>query len=286
MKIKLKPYLRLLRIRDWRAYFLMAVMGFIIGEGYFSSGAEIVVFWTVTFLILGFGFSINDCFDTIEDQHTLGRKNPISEKEISFKEGFTFSILLAVLALVLSAYFDPLIFSFCFLGIITTFFYSAPPVRAKSRPLLGLFFHGFFAGVFFVALPILIFTKTATLFHYLIAGAVFYASITLDLRNYLEDYESDKKANLRTFACVVGFERSQKVLKYLTLLYPVVFIPLFLWIAPIYFILFLISSFIFVILFLSRQDWAIVKNYKLMDAYSAVSFGLVLFANLINIYGG
>ena len=175
----------------------------------------------------------------------------------------------------LSMIFGLKIFLFCLAGTLIVFSYSAPPFRIKSRPWLDLISHGLFAGVFFVVLPFLVFNVQMTLFHYLITFSIFYLSVTLELRNHLEDYETDKNAGLRTTVCVLGYERSDSLLKYLAILYPLILLPIFLLISQKYLFLFLIFTLIFLFLLLFKKNSKIVRNYKAMDIYTILSLGLL-----------
>lgn len=284
MKINLEPYIRLLRIKEWRAFIWMPLIGLIIAKGYLAPPFSIIVFYLMTFFFLGLGFSVNECFDVKEDKFEKGRINPVEVGDLNFKTALGFSILLGALGVGSSAFFGTKVFLFCLTGALVGFFYSAPPLRMKSRPVLDLISHGFFAGAFLVALPFLIFSPQLTLFHYLIIFAIFYVSITLELRNHLEDYESDKKAGLRTFACVFGYEKSSKALRYMVILYPLVFLPIFS-LTPLipqsYLFLFSILTLVFLFFFLFQKNLKIVRNHRIIDAYSNLSFGLILLAAII-----
>lgn len=275
MKTNLKPYLRLFRIPDWRGYFLMASLGFVISKGFLFPFWDIIIFYAIVLLLLAFGFSVNDCFDTREDRYRKDRINPVVSKEISFRSGLFLSVLPGVLGLALSTVFGLKVFLFSLAGASIGFFYSAPPLRTKSRPLLDLVSHGLFAGVFLFVLPLLIFNPQLTLFHYLIAFSIFYLSMTLELRNHLEDYEVDKRAGLRTFVCVFGYKKSERLLRYLAILYPLTIFPIFLLISQKYLFLFLIFTLVFLFFFLFERSLKIVKNYRIMDAYAISSFGLL-----------
>ncbi|MFQ6049664.1 MAG: UbiA prenyltransferase family protein [Candidatus Paceibacterales bacterium] len=275
MKTNLKPYLRLFRIPDWRGYFLMASLGFVISKGFLFPFWDIIIFYAIVLLLLAFGFSVNDCFDTREDRYRKDRINPVVSKEISFRSGLFLLVLPGVLGLALSTVFGLKVFLFSLAGASIGFFYSAPPLRTKSRPLLDLVSHGLFAGVFLFVLPLLIFNPQLTLFHYLIAFSIFYLSMTLELRNHLEDYEVDKRAGLRTFVCVFGYKKSERLLRYLAILYPLTIFPIFLLISQKYLFLFLIFTLVFLFFFLFERSLKIVKNYRIMDAYAISSFGLL-----------
>ena len=281
MRINLKSYFELLRIKNWRGYFLIASLGFVISKGFLFSLKDIIIFYTIVLLFLGFGFSVNDCFDAKEDELDKDKKNPIVLKKISLRKGLAFSISLAILGLVLSTAFGLKVFLFFLITTMFTFFYSSPPLRMKSRPLLDLISHGLFAGALIFLMPLLIFSKDLTLFHYLIAISIFYFSITLELRNHIEDYETDKEAGLKTTVCVLGLNKSEKLLKYLAIFYPLTIFPIFLISYRQYVSLFLIFTLIFLFFFLFRKNYKIVKNYRIMDIYAYLSFILLSIATIL-----
>ena len=280
MTINLKPYFKLLRLKDARSYFLIALFGFIISQGFLFPFEDIIIFSGIILLFLGFGFSINDCFDVKEDELDKTKKNPIVSKETSFKKGLVFSISLAILGLALSSFFGLKVFLFCLAGILLVFFYSSPPLRMKSKVLLDLISHGLFAGPFIFFLPLLTFETKLTLFHYLIAFSLFCFSIILGLRNQFEDYNADKKAGLKTTACILGYEKSEKLLRFLAIFYPLSLFPIFLLIPQQYFFSFLIFTSVFIFLFLFSRNYKLVKNYKTLDIYNIFALSLVLVFSL------
>jgi 4-hydroxybenzoate polyprenyltransferase len=270
----LKTYLKLFRAKDWRGYFLMATLGFLIARGFLFPFKDIILFYLIIFLLLAFGFATNECFGLKEDKYQKKRINPVVSREINFERALSLSILPGIFGVALSATFGQKAFLFSLTGALIGFFYSAPPLRTKSRPGLDLISHGLFAGVFLFVLPFLIFNYPLTLFHYLITFSIFYLSLTLELRNHLEDYEGDKKAGLRTFVCVFGYQNSARLLEYLAVFYPLILFPTFLFSFD-YLPPFLIFTTIFLSLFLFKKDLKIIKNYKVMDIYTIFSFTLL-----------
>lgn len=275
MTINFNSYLKLLRLVDARGYFLIALFGFVAAEGFLFPPKAIAVFWAMIFLLLGFGFSINDCYDKKEDELDKTKRNPLVSKEISFKKGLVFSVFLAGLGLLLAAFYGPKVFLLCFAGVILAFLYSAPPARLKSRFLLDLLSHGLFAGAIIFFFPLLFFETKLTPFHYLIVLALFYFSVILELRNEFEDYESDKSAGLKTTAFVLGRERTENLLRYLAIISPLTLFPVFNLISLAELSLFLILTLIFFFLFLFAEEHKLVKNYKLLDAYIISAMALI-----------
>ena len=274
----LKTYLKLSRIKDWRAYFLIALFGFLISKGFLFPLREIIIFWIVVILFLAFGFSINECFDTKEDKYHPEKENLLVSKKISFRKGLAFSIFLGISGLSLSAAFGLKIFLFCLAAFLLGFFYSAPPIRFKGRPFLDLLSHGLFAGALIFFFPILIFNKKLNFLHYLIGFSIFYLSVMAELRNHLEDYKTDKKAGLKTAVSILKYEISKGLLDCLAILFPLTLFPVFLSISLKYFFFFLIFTLIFFLFFLFKRNYKILKNYKIMDIYILFSFGLLLVA--------
>ncbi len=272
MKANLEFYFKLLRIKDWRGYFLITTLGFVISKGFLFPIRDIIIFYTLSFLLLAFGFSINDCFDTKEDRLDKDKKNPIALKKISLRNGLIFSILLAVLGLALSTVFGMKIFLFCLMSILIGFFYSSPPLRMKSRPWFDLISHGLFAGALLFLIPVLIFSKELTKFHYLIALSIFYFSVILELRNHIEDYKNDKEAGLNTTVVFLGREKSEKLLRFLAVFYPLTLFPIFFFYQQ-FFLLFSILTVIF--LFLFQKNDHKIKDYKIIDVYANLSFILL-----------
>lgn len=273
----LRAYFRLLRIKDWRAYFFMATFGFIVSKGFLFPIKDIFLFWLIVFLFLTFGFSVNDCFDIKEDRYHKNKENPLVRKEISFKKGLSFSILIGILGLILSNFFGLKVFLFCLVAALIGFFYSAPPLRLKSKPFLDLISHGLFAGAFIFILPLMIFKKELNLIYYLTTFSIFYFSLILELRNHLEDFEIDKKANLKTTVCILGYKNSERLLRYSAILYPLILLSIFL-LTQKFLLLFLTLSLIFLFLFLFSKNYRLIKNYQILDFYTGVSFGLLLIA--------
>lgn len=274
MTINSKPYLKLLRIKDWRAYFFMALFGFLLAKGFLFPVREIAIFTSIILLFLAFGFSINDSFDIEEDKHKEGGTNPLVSKELSFKKGFIFAVVSGLLGLILSLAFGPKVFLFSLTGILAVLSYSAPPLRLKSRPLLDLISHGYFAGVFIFILPLLIFNHGLISRYYSIALSIFYISVILELRNHLEDFEIDKAAGLKTTVCVLGRKNSERLLRYLAIFVPLVIFPVYSLISWHYLIFFLLFSITFLPFFLLGKSPELGKNYRIFDIYLLLVLGL------------
>jgi 4-hydroxybenzoate polyprenyltransferase len=296
MPISFKSLLKYYRAKDWRAYFALGLFGFFISRGFLFSPLDILLFFTIGILLLAFGFSINNFFDIKEDRekfaelhssHTLRFTwaEEVKNLLIQNKRNFFFSFSPGILALFLSAYFGKEVFLFILIAGLIGFFYSAPPLRMKSRPFLDLVSHGLFAGALIFLFPVLVFAPQLTSFHYLIALSVFYLSATIEMRNHLEDYQSDLRASLKTTVCFLGFKNSEILLKYLCLFYSLILLPIFFIIFQEYdflALLFLILTAVFLFLFLFKRNYQIVGAYayRIMDGYAVLSYVIILLAAL------
>lgn len=280
----LNSYFRIFRISEWRAYFLMAFFGFLIARGFLSPPRDILAFFILVILFLAFGFAVNNCFDIKEDKHRDDKINPLAERGMKFKNSFILSALPGLLGLALSSIFEWKVFLLCLIAVIVSFFYSAPPLRFKGRPIIDLISHGFFAGVFWFLLPLLFFRAELNLFHYLILSYIFYISLILELRNHLEDFDFDKKAGLRTSVCVFGKNFSEKLLRLLALFFPLAVFPVFLFYFSGYLFLFFVSALIFIFFFQLLQKSKMKQSYgayRALDFYSLFLFGSIAVLNFL-----
>ena len=186
---------------------------------------------------VAYSFAINNCFDVDTDIQNPQKhgKNPIASGELSFAAGVISSLLIALAGLGFAYLTNPTMFAIysTMLGLST--FYSIPP-RLKSKPLVDVISHGLFFG----ALPFMfgayldgVLSKPEVI----ISIALTLHSFAMEIRNHLEDYESDLKANLKTTPIVIGKNLAEKLaivfsLSSITLLLYLVS-PLFVMGAPV-----------------------------------------------------
>jgi len=216
-----------MRIHTWYAFFLLTFLGFVLSEGIITSFLDVFIFVLMLSMFTGFSFAINDCYDVKEDQAKESSNNPIVRGKLSLKRAKAFSFSLAVLGIVLSLWFGLLVFVYFLFLTLLSFLYSVPPFRLKSRFPLDILSHGLFFGVLVLFLPALIF-GLFTVPLLLVSASIFILSVSIELWNHIDDFESDKKAQLQTTACVLGRKRSEMTVKILSLFFPLTLLPLFL----------------------------------------------------------
>ena len=260
----LKSYFRLLRVTDWCGFFLIALFGFVLSDWFLYPVIDSIIFFLILFLFLGFGFSVNDCFDVKEDKLSK-KKNPIARGKISFENALIFSVILAFFGLILSTHFGSKSFFLYFALILLSFFYSSPPLRFKSKFLLDILSHGLFFGTLLFFLPLIIFNSELALFHYLIGLSIFWFSAIIELKNHLRDYEGDKKAGLKTTVCVLGKERAELLLKFLEIFYPLTIFPIFLF----------SENLILIMLFAIISGMSLIKKNNTISKYIKLPYNLL-----------
>jgi 4-hydroxybenzoate polyprenyltransferase len=222
LHLNLSYYFDNIRVADWRAYVGMAFLGFggRIGAsslGYFVHvGLEFAI--TIA-LYLAFTFSINNCFDVGSDIHQGQklRKNPIAAGLVGFRGGLAQSLSLALIGLALTyAWFgiDHLVLYSMLVFLAGA--YSAPPLRFKSIPLADLISHGLFFGTLLYLYGASVAGGQAAL-AITVGASVFIYSITLELRNHLDDYQADSISETKTTVCWMGRASARRLLHVLLL---------------------------------------------------------------------
>jgi len=170
----------------------------------------------------------------------------------------------------LKAFFDAL------LAVFLTFLYSAPPIRLKSRPFLDIISHGFFAGILIFLFPLFAFASKIDSVEKFLLIPIFILSITAEARNHLGDYWADKREGLKTTVCFLGYENSQRILRFLFFFYPPTLIPVFWFLDRGYCFFFLFITLSFLLLLFIRKNHRVIRDWFLMDLYTLFSFLFVL----------
>ncbi|NJE29752.1 4-hydroxybenzoate polyprenyltransferase [Thermococcus sp. 18S1] len=204
-----RPVIRNARILDGRAFIGMGLLGLAFSLGATLDVTRVLVFLISLVLYVAYAFAINNCFDADTDSVNPRKKekNPIASGELSFRAGVVSSAAMALLGLMLASVLGTGELVVYASMVLLATAYSAPP-RLKARPVADVLSH----GVFFGALPFLYgayLDGSVTMEEWSIAAAVFLYSLALELRNHLEDYESDLNAGLRTTPIVIGRELSK-----------------------------------------------------------------------------
>jgi len=233
-------YYQNFRVKDWRAYFGIGLLGFVLGLEELTQFDHRVflLFITTSSLYLAFSFSINNCFDVKNDvkEHKMN-KNPVASGLIGFKEGVFVSVLTASIGMLMACLWLNFLSSCIYtILLLLSLGYSAPPLRLKSVPVADLMSHGLFFGSLLFLYGA---SAVGNLNPYVIALAfpLFIHSVALNLRNHLDDFDEDMLSKTKTTACWLGRPSSVKILNRLLVIHWVVLSIITLCVNPLFGIL-------------------------------------------------
>lgn len=278
-------YYNNMRIPNWRAYLGIASLGFACGLKISSSLTICEIFLRFLMsnaLYLAFAFSINNCFDVECDKQHKGKlkRNPIVAGLIGFKEGVIVSLCFASIGLVFTYLcFSWISFFIYSILILLSAAYSCPPLRLKSVPIFDLFSHGLFFGslLFFYGTSV----TGGSLYNAITVNiSIFIYSVTLELRNHIEDFEADLTSGLKTTVCWVGFTKAKRLLKILLVLH------LLLLSTILYFINF---QFVSVVSVFAVASFLMLRRrfnhyLRMLDLFSSIVYAFAVLSHLIRLY--
>ena len=199
-----KILLRLTRINEntiWKTpwvliHLLIFPLIFVVSPQNFFSYKTIAVFLGNVFITAS-GFIINDVEDADEDYHVLEKRkrNPISNKELTKKQGYVigFSSMIIGLTLLFTINFLVFLLGFVlgFIGIL----YSLKPIKLKSRPILDIVGHVIGFGVIQISTTYLAFSSPNLQFLSILIVLITF-SAAAEIFQELRDFEVDKKTKI------------------------------------------------------------------------------------------
>lgn len=241
---------------------------------------DILIFSLMISAFVGFSFAINDCFDVEEDRLKESRNNPVASGEITKRRALVFSSSLALLGILFSGWFGFTIFVYFICLTLLSFFYSVPPLRFKTRYPLDILSHGLFFGSLILILPALVF-GSITSGVLLVALSIFILSITIELWNHIIDFESDSRAQVRTTVYVLGLEKSERIARIVSLIFPVTILSLFF--NGAYIFLFIAITSIYITILLRKVSPALLYSSEAtaLYGYAVLSYFLVFVLKVI-----
>jgi len=255
---------RNMRIPDGKAY--IGIIAFSLMLNIKDTNVErALIALTAGIFYVAYSFAINNCFDIDTDAQNpqKHRKNPIASGELSFKAGVSSSLLIALTGLVFAYFTNPIMFAIYLTMLGLSTFYSIPP-RLKSKPIVDIMSHGLFFG----ALPFLFGAYLDGMLskpEITMSVALALYSFAMGIRNQLEDYESDLKANLKTTSIVIGKTLAERIATLFS-------------ISSITLVLYLISPLDAEgVLLLTSQ-----KVYKVFDSFVAILLMIYLLKSLVS----
>lgn len=271
--MKLKKILKISRPRFWlyeAGTFLLGVSFF----GFFSKDLNWIDFiiWFFYFLIPAniLIYGVNDIFDYETDLKNPKKYDyeelvlPREHKDVWF---YILGFNIPFIFLAFSKYsFE--VFFWLIVFIFFAVFYSAKPIRAKSKPFLDSFFsasHYVATGIFGYVL----FSQSQPNFFIVLSGILW--AMSMHAFSAIPDIEADKDAQLKTVATFLGFN---KTLYLCALFYFLSFLIASFYLS-FYFILFLIP-YLFLIYKTYKNQEKIFTYYKFFPMLNSI-FGFIIF---------
>ena len=83
MSVNFKSFLKYYRMKDWRAYFGLGLLGFVVARGFLAPPLDMSLFSIIGILLLAFGFSVNNFFDIKEDREKIAEHSFISRSRFA-----------------------------------------------------------------------------------------------------------------------------------------------------------------------------------------------------------
>lgn len=205
MKKRIGALIRLARYKEY--IFFVAVttlLGVASAQGTF--GWKFIIVLIANWLAVGFAFMINDVEDAPDDalNPLKVKRNPVSAGDLSHRDGYWASAVVAVLSAIFYAFLGLWPFILGIISLALGFFYSWRPFRLKNIAILDMLSHCMMlAGMQF--LPAFIaFGGSSSLEWLFPFFFVVCVSLYGELFNEMRDLEGDLKAGLRHTGAVLG----------------------------------------------------------------------------------
>lgn len=167
----------------------------------------------IAILLCTSSITVNHYFDFKTDKKSRQlHRFPVASGKIFKKTAAVFSLFIIISSISLS-YFFLNIFSF-YLVLFANFMiisYSAPPLRIKERPFLGIFWNAAGYGWVPYYLALLISNQSITYFQHLLGLIPFLVSASGHILLQVRDIKDDKKGEVVTTSTKFGAKKMKKV---------------------------------------------------------------------------
>jgi len=236
----IKIFIRLTRIDVYFPQLLLIFpLIFIISPQKFLSLKTAIIFLAIFFLTT-YAHAINDVEDSDDDYHVLKKRkrNPISNKDLTKKQGYVICISLLLTGLFLLLTVSFIVFSLGLTLGLLGFFYSWKPVRLKSIPVADIISHAIGLGVLQFSITYLAF-RSFDLFFIPFLIIIVPLSLITEIFHELGDFNVDKKTKIKNTVQILGIFNTKKLTIILGIICTVGFLLLFYNIYPNVSIIFL-----------------------------------------------
>lgn len=211
---KISLYQKLLAVKKlsrWRQHVSYTIPLVIVGALLAVSQSDASLDWrllTVTvanILAMVFAFMINDVVDAPDDALNLvkTKSNVISQGLLTYQEGYFLAGGFFLLSAILF-YFGGWLSFFVGLGtLLLSYAYSTPPLRLKARPIVDVLSHILMLSGLLILSAYLVYDASPNGAWWVIIGVTM-ASAYGQFYNQFDDFETDKQAELKNTAMLIG----------------------------------------------------------------------------------
>lgn len=205
---------KLMGYRGWKVWMsydmhiaLLVLFYVLIVDNLFRPLDSLILISSLGFYLM-YGALINDFFDMPYDI-AVGKKRPVQDlPRIIFIGIIIFIAFLSVLHLLYLKEISYIIVYVVTYSLVT--FYSAPPIRFKSRGLAGLVINGLIEKMLPVLAIFAFFNHFGTdTFIFLLVS--FFAQISEALTHQINDYKADLRTGIRSSVVDMGMEKALKI---------------------------------------------------------------------------
>lgn len=270
---KVPVMIKSMRVPEWRAYFALAIYGYLYISRFNISVEELGRLAISMSVYMAVTYIINNFYDIESDKLNINKKlrNPMIENNLDSKTVLITVVLLILPGLIIMPNLLALVnYSvMCLLSL----FYSAPPVRLKEKPPLDLLSHALFFGVQPFLQGALTVSNPSHSFAIEVIVLIGLYSTFLQLRNEWEDYSSDLLAGYKTTAVIMGLNTVEKFLKIMAIIIIIIGIIILNYVISNIKLEWLIILFATFLLF---KDYIIKYKFRILDIFVIIIFIVIL----------
>jgi len=217
LTLKVRGVVRLTRWREYVPFVVpLTALGAILGAQPYNIALDwrLAITMLANTLAVGYAFMINDIEDAPDDALEASRaaRNPVASGEITPRQGWAASLLVALATLILYATVGVWPFVIGTLTLALSHFYSWKPVRLKAWPVTDIVSHSLMLSGLLVLAGYFAYASDIGAV-WLMATAATLISVYGQLYNQLRDYDVDVAAGLKNTTIMVG-KRNALVLMY------------------------------------------------------------------------
>ena len=217
--MKIREYIRMMRVNEWIKFFtLIPLIGAILAP---ATPSLIILVGVIFFCVIGYGFVINNYFDTDIDMRNTKKvmkgNNPLSKGSVTKKGTLVLMGVLLVIPIALSCFLTAPGLLFTLLSILLLTLYSVKYIRLKERFIADIITHGMMFGLFPFLAGFTLAGATVTTASLLIASLFMLIGCESLLTHQINDYREDF-GNTDTTVVRVGMKRGWALLVFVVLL--------------------------------------------------------------------